>query len=290
MVKERTRAIRARTWGMSGSLVVVLVLYLLVNVGLNEHINLVDLLFLGTVQVIVHCLYFPDGEIFGTAGETFKRNKAEYNRKATAINKNRCVTELREYCKVDLERRKIAYTETECGAIGIEVDELALLRQKEAKEILKMERWENNGKVVYFTKNRRKRLYRLIFEPIPVEENNPDTILSAVETEISSSIKDGAPVYRAKSYTRKFFMAFVVALFFAYVGYSVKDGISLAVIVKIATYLVSMITSAVFAFSQGETCSKVYKNLFYIKLSNFIDGFIEWLATEKKVEIQLEND
>lgn len=276
-VGAKVKAIRVRTWTCTLSIIIALSLYLLINVTWNNEVNIIDLIVLGSLQILTHCLYFPDGEISGQNGETFINNKKAYNTKATAINENRCVGLLREYCRVDLERRRQTYIENECGAIGIDIADLEILRQMPIRAVSRLSKWENNGRLIYFTRSRRKRLKRLIFEPLPIEENSPDTILSAVETNFAHSIKDESISYKVKAYIKKVFLALGVSVFFAYIGYSLKDGFEFAIIVKIFTYITSIFTTAIFSFSQGEVCQKVHKNKFYVDLCNFIDGFNEWL-------------
>ena len=59
----------------------------------------------------------------------------------------------------------------------------------------------------------------------------------------------------------------------------------MAEITRIITCLVSMFSTAVLSYSTGETCSKVYKNRYYIDLVNFIDGFNEWCGEQPEPEI-----
>lgn len=287
-VKQRASTIRVRTWTLTVAVVVALVLYFLVQVGWNTSINYIDLVFAATIQIITHFIYFPDGELFGQRDEAFVRNKAAYNGKATSINEKRKVTDLREYCKCEYQERRERYIINECGAIGITVEELDELKNKSPKEIKRLERFETNGKLIFFSKPSRKRLYKLLYKPLPVEENQPDTILSAVESDYTKSISDGSNPFRRTVHIIRILRFTVVAVFLAYISYSTRDGITMAVIARIVTYLVSMFTTAVLSFSKGETCSRVHKNKFYIDLSNFIDAFFEWLYREKHFDVNKE--
>ena len=87
---------------------------------------------------------------------------------------------------------------------------------------------------------------------------------------------------------KRVIQSFVVGTALAYIGYTSRDGITLAVIVKTVVNLVSVFTTAVMSFSRGETCSSVYRNRFYVKLSNFIDGFNEWRKQEEEIKTQTE--
>lgn len=287
-VKARTSTIRLRTWTLTATIAIALILYFLVQVGWNDTVNFVDLIFVSTIQVVVHCLYFPDGDIFGQKAKNYIRNKTVYNVKATAINENRKVADLRQYCLVEYEERQKRYILNVCGAIGITYEEYEQLKSKSEKEIKNLKVVEMNGKIVHLTKQRRRWLYRLIFKPLPIEPNEPETILSAVENNTNHAITDGAVEYKTHQYIKRIIQSFIVGTFLAYIGYSARDGITLAIIVKTFVHLVSIFTTAVLSFSRGEACSSVYKNKFYIDLSNFIDGFYEWLYSEKKVDIKVE--
>ena len=130
--------------------------------------------------------------------------------------------------------------------------------------------------MIFFSKLKRHKLYKLLFAKLPIEENCPETIMSAVENDGNRAIKDGSVTFKAVSYTKKIFMAVVVGGIFSYIGYTLRDGIGLVQIISICMYLTTLFTTAVMSFTSGEKCSKVYKSNFYIALANFIDGFNEW--------------
>lgn len=299
-IKERANTIRLRTWTLTLAIVVTLVFYFLVQVTTKQTINPVDFVFLCIVQIITHCLYFPDGDLFGQKNQSFIDNKTAYNEKASEINQHRLIAKLREYCKVDYEERKQRYILNECGAIDITLEELNTLKQLDEKEIKNLKHYEfkylitkadgsqeEQSKLIFFSKIKRKKLYDLIYKELPVEPNYPETIMSAVENNGTKAIKDSSVSYKAHSYIRKVLQAVVIGGIFAYIGYAVRDGIGLTEIVQICMYLTSLFSTAVMSFSSGETCSKVYKSHFYVDLVNFIDGFNEWNGTHNVVEDKL---
>lgn len=285
MAKTRLVSVRLRTWTLTLAIVITLVFYFLVNVATRQTINWVDFVLLTALQIVTHSTYFPDGEIFGQKDSSFIENKKSYNEKANTINEKGNFAKLREYCKYEYEQRKTAYVLNECGFIGITLSELHELSQKSEKEIKKLKTCETkenvNGelktRIIFLSKSKRKHLYNLLFKPLPVEQNHPETIMSAVENNGNKAIRDGSIAFKAQSYIKKILVAVVIGGIFAYIGYTIRDGVGFAQIVSIAMNLTTLFTTAVMAFSSGETCSKVYKNHFYIELSNFIDGFNEWV-------------
>ena len=299
-IKDRASTIRLRTWTLTLAITVTLVFYFLVQVSTKQIINPVDFVFLCIVQIITHCLYFPDGDLYGQKNQSFIDNKTAYNDKASEINQHRRIGKLREYCKVEYEERKQRYILNECGAIDITIDELNILKQLGEKEIKHLKKYEfkymvttedgsqeEQSKLIFFSKVKRKKLYDLIFKELPVEPNHPETIMSAVENNGTKAVKDGSVAYKTHSYIRKILQAVVIGGIFAYIGYTVRDGIGIAEIVQILMYLTSLFSTAVMSFSSGETCSKVYKSHFYVDLVNFIDGFNEWNGTHNIVEGKL---
>ena len=299
-IKDRASTIRLRTWTLTLAITVTLVFYFLVQVSTKQAINLVDFVFLCIVQIIAHCLYFPDGDLYGQKNQSFIDNKTAYNDKASEINQHRRIGKLREYCKVEYEERKQRYILNECGAIDITIDELNILKQLGEKEIKHLKKYEfkymvttedgsqeEQSKLIFFSKVKRKKLYDLIFKELPVEPNHPETIMSAIENNGTKAVKDGSVAYKTHSYIRKILQAVVIGGIFAYIGYTVRDGIGIAEIVQILMYLTSLFSTAVMSFSSGETCSKVYKSHFYVDLVNFIDGFNEWNGTHNIVEGKL---
>lgn len=282
--KQRVQTVRLRTWTLTLAILISLALYILVNVTTKQSINWVDFALLCTMQIIVHSMYFPDGDLFGQKDNAFISNKTAYNQKASDINERKEIASLREYCNYEFEERKERYVANQCGLIGITLDELAILKQKPEKEILQMEKFETSeivggkekSRLIFFSKKKRKILYDLIFKPLPVEKNHPETIMSAVENNGNKAIRDGSISYKAHSYIRKILTAIVVGGIFAYIGYTIRDGFGFAEIVQICMYITTLFTTAVMAFTSGETCSKVHKSHFYLDLANFIDGFNEW--------------
>lgn len=287
-VKSGTHTIRVRTWTLSVAIIGAIILYFLVQVGFDNEVNLVDLLFLSTIQVVVHFLYFPDGDLFGQKAPVYVSNKNTYNDKATEITENGRVGKLREYCVIEYNRRRQLYIATVCGHIGIEVKDYERLMQLPQEEVKHLKSVETAGKTIYLTKKRRKWLYDLIFEPLPVETNDPETILSATEERFGAAVNDESVHYRKKQNVKRVIQSFAVGTALAYIGYTSRDGITLAVIVKTVVNLVSVFTTAVMSFSRGETCSSVYRNRFYVKLSNFIDGFNEWRKQEEEIKTPTE--
>lgn len=285
-IKTRAAFVRIRTWTLTLAIVVTLGFYILVNFTTKQQLSVIDFILLCIVQIIIHCIYFPDGELFGQKSRTFISNKQAYNDKASEINQQRRINKLREYCKIEFEERKQRYVLNECGTLDITLEELNELKQKGEKEIKNLKQHEfvyidpitkeEKSKLVFFSRIKRKRLYKLIFKPLPIEPNHPETIMSAVENNGNKAIKDGSIGYKTFAYGRKIFQAIVIGGILAYIGYKVRDGIGIAEIMQIFMYLTTMFSTAVLAYSSGETCSKVYKSRFYVELANFIDGFNEW--------------
>lgn len=281
---HRLITIRFRTWALTIAIIITLGFYLLVDVITKQTISLVDFILLVVVQIIVHSLYFPDGDLFGQKDKAFIANKSAYNEKATEINLNRQISKLREYCKFEFEERKKRYVVNQLGKLELTENEFELLKEKSEKDIKTLECFEfkevvngeEKSRLIFFSRHKRKILYNLLFKPLPVEENYPETIMSAVENNGNRAIRDGSIGYKVRAYIRRILKAVVVGGIFAYIGYKVKDGVGWAEIVSISMYLTTLFSTAVLSFSSGENCSRVYKSHFYLDLSNFIDGFNEW--------------
>ena len=255
--KSRLSTVRLRTWTLTLAIIISLIFYLLVNVTTKQAINWIDFMLLCTLQIIVHSIYFPDGDLFGQKDETFIKNKASYNDKADDINEKKQIAKLRKYCKVEFEERKQRYILNILGELGLTEADYEILKQKTPKEIKKLEVFEpkelvngeEESRLIIFSKSKRKILYNLLFKPLPVEENHPETIMSAVENNGNHAIRDGSISYKARSYIRKIFQAVVVGGIFAYIGYTAKDGLGWAEIVSISMYLTALFTTAVMAFT-----------------------------------------
>lgn len=296
-IKERVTSVRLRTLSLTIALVIALIFYYLVNVATKQSISWIDFVLICLCQILAQTIYFPDGEIFGTKDKTYISNRGNYNDKAEQINMSGKHESLQEYCDYEYEQRKKRYILTQCGYIGISENDLEKLKEKsktDLKHIKKYERKETiqvNGEdvekvfVVHFSARKRKLLYNLIFKPLPVQKNNPETIMSAVENDGSEKIKDTSIPFKRRSYVRKILMAILLGLIFGYSMYTMRDGIGFGEIVSIIFCLVSLFGTAVTAFSSGETCTKVYKSRFYLELGNFIDGFLEWDKTHGQKRI-----
>ena len=286
--KTRVQKIRIRTWSLTLAIIITLIFYFMVQVFSKQVLSVIDFIILCTLQIVVYSIYFPDGEIFGATNQTFINNKTLYNERASEINKNSMVGKLRDFCEYEYEKRKKEYIETQCGYIGISLDELEDLKKKfQDKESIKKlkvielkdKKDKEKSRLIFFDKSKRKILYNLIFKEIPVERNHPETIMSAVEYSGVEAIKDGSIRYKSNVFIRKIASAILVGGIFAYIGFTVRDGFGITEITSIMMYLTAIFTNAVMAYNAGETCTKVYKNQFYIKLINIIDEFLEWNQT-----------
>ena len=286
ITKQKASAVRLRTWTLTLVILFAIVFYLVVNIITSNSFNWVDFLFICTLQIVSYCLYFPEGDLFGQKNQTYIDNKDAYNDKAEKIISNNKINQLRNYCEAEYIERKERYINNECGYLGITPKELELLKVMTKNEIFKLKKFEfKNGddvKIVNFSMKKRKVLYKLIYHPIPVEKNNTETILSAIENDGTSAIHDGSLAFKKQSYIKKFMVVFLVGLVFGYIGFTVRDGFGLAELVQIFMYITTMFTTSVMAFSTGETSSKVYKSYFYIELSNFLDSFNEWEMNRKR--------
>lgn len=292
----RVHAVRLRTWSLTMAIIVTMIFYFLVQVATKQAISLIDFLIVSILQIVIYSTYFPDGELFGQQSTVFIKNKALYNERAAFINKEGMVGKLRDFCEYEYEKRKREYIETQCGFIGITMDELEdIKRQFGTKEQIRgLEKIElksktNDGrsKLVFFDKAKRKILYGLIFKEIPVERNHPETIMSAVEYSGIEALKDGSIRYKNRAFIRRVLSAVVVGGAFAYIGFTVRDGFGIAELTSILMYLTAIFTNAVMAYNTGEVCSRVYKNQFHVKLINIIDEFLEWSGAkfDKKQQI-----
>jgi len=278
--KTRVFAIRTRTWTLTLALIASLFLLYVVDLCISDSFDIIDFILLAIIQIVAHCIYFPDGDAFGQKDSSYILNKTAYDEKASRINEERKIGKLRKYCKFEFEERKTRYLENECGALGISLAELETLRDKDEKYIMSLEHLSigegDNEKLLFFPKHKRKRLCRLLFGSLPIEENQPETILGAVENNGCHAIKDGSNNYKKMAYARKILMAIFIGGLFAYLTYKVKDGFGIAEITSIVMSLTAIFTTAVTSFTSGETCSRVYRKHFYVDLINFIDCFNEW--------------
>lgn len=278
--------IRLRTWSLTGVLVIAVAFYLIMSVAFNEEVDIINLILLSAITITIHFIYFPDGERCGESDLAFISNKKAYNARASAVNTHGAVKELREFCKQEFNERLNEYIRTECGKIGITYEEYTFLTQKSPNEIKKIESFEYEGKLIFITKENRKTLYNLLFKRLPVEENNANSILSARDIDITKAISDESKSYKTVSHIQKCIIGIGASLFFAFVGYTFRGGITIETIALFITYIANMLITAVFSFSRGETCQKVHKCKYYLELSIFLDCFIEWLKPKKEIIIQ----
>ena len=280
-VAPRALAVRTRTWTFTITILIALAFYIAVNVTTRQAINWVDFVLLCVMQVTIHGMYFPDGDLYGQKDKSYIANKQAYGDRADGIIQGGKAELLREYCDYEFEQRKDRYIKNQCAMIGITPAELEELKKDNTAEQIKaMKKYEfvreQKTYCVHFSKKKRKILYHLIFSPLPVQKNNSETITSAVENDGSKSIRDGSAVYKKWDWIKFVVKMFVLGLTLSYIGYTLRDGFGFAQVVQIFMYITTMLGTAVTAFTSGETCSRVYKSRFYLELSNFIDGFNEW--------------
>lgn len=274
-IKGRVTSMRLRTTILTLTMVVCIIFYCLMQWFFTGKIDLITLFIVGALQILTHFAYFNEGTVYGEKDPIFQSNKLAYNQKATKINDNQEFGKLREYCQYEFEERKKRYIQSEFAKIGINQEEFDVLKQKSQKEIKRLKSHEWNGRIIYFTRTRKKLLYNLIFKPLPVKQNEPEFIMSAINVNLTDKIKDNSVGFANFQHIRKILKATVLAVFFSYVGFTFKN-FSYTNIIEMIFYLVAVFLTAIASYSYGERCTKIYKNNLYIQLNNFIDEFNEW--------------
>ena len=284
-IKSRVASVRLRAIVLTTGIIVGLILYIFVNLLTKQAMSWIDFCLLVVLQYLVYVTYFPEGENYGAKDSTYQKNKDAYNIKATAVNEEHKINKLREFCKVDYQRRLKAYVENECGALDITLDELEQLKKLDEQQIKHLKKYSfkaptkdnpDGEKIVMFSRHKRKRIYNLIFKPLPVEENHPETIMSAVENNGFKAIKNASTPFKIRSYIFKALQVVLTAVILAYIGYQARDGVGIEEVFRMFMYLFTIVANATTAYTTGETCTKTYKSRFYLELANFIDEFREW--------------
>ena len=281
--------IRIRTITLTMLVIAVLALYLLVQTYFRDEISWIDFIILTAVTIIMHFVYFPDGELNGQRDVRYITNNQAYNDKAELINSKRQIFNLNEYCKVDFDIRKKSYVETHCGYLEITPEILEYFRDTYSYKDLKKNEYlftsAKQDKKYFLSKYKRKQLIKLLFKELPIGYNFPDTILSAKETDSSRAIVDESKRFKYITNTTKIITAIIIGLVLAYIGLSKKDEFTIADLAKMLMYLTSIVSTAVFSYSAGEKSMKIFKCDFYIALCNFIERFFVWLLEDKKIDI-----
>lgn len=284
-IKVKTQAIRLRVWSLTLVIIMALCFYVVVNVATKQSFDWIDFIFVCLIQIVSFSLYFPEGEFFGQKDKGYINNKDSYNDKASDVNENGEYAKLREFCDYEFNERKNRYLANQCGLIGITLEEFESLKTMTESEIKSLKKHEiqakNGTRIKFFTKHQKQLLYNLVFKPIPVQKNQPETIMSAIENDGTRAIHDTSITFKTISYLKKFLVVFLIGLVFGYVGFTLRDGFGLAQFVQIFMYITTLLTTSVMAFSSGETCSKVHKSHFYLELSNFLESFNEWVKYNK---------
>lgn len=281
--------IRIRTITLTMLVIAVLSLYLLVQTYFRDEISWIDFIILTVVTIIIHFVYFPDGELNGQRDARYIANNQAYNNKAELINTKRQIFNLNEYCKVDFDTRKKSYIETNCGYLEITPEILDYFRDTYSHKDIKRNEYlyidAKEEKKYFLSKYKRKVLIKLLFKELPIGYNFPDTILSAKETDSSRAIVDESKRFKYITNTTKIITAIIIGLVLAYIGLSKKDGFTIADLAKMLMYLTSIVSTAVFSYSAGEKSMKIFKTDFYIALCNFIERFFVWLLEDKHIDI-----
>lgn len=280
-VKDRAISLRLRTLILTGMILLMLILYCIVQIVLNQRINVVDMILIGIIQILAFSAYYPEGQNFGTGNVTFIKNKKAYNKKANYVNNHQLQEKLGEYCQYEYQKRKNEWFENQCGILGISVEELDKIKQSynenEIKKLESIKTVRNDKEVtVHFGRKHRRRLHSLIFNPCPVEKNEADAILSACEIQREKRIIDGSVSNTSTNIKVFVLRAAMMMVFIGYLGYALRDGFSFANIMQFGMFFGTMIGTAVTAYTQGETNIKTFKNRYYVELDNFLSGFFEW--------------
>lgn len=267
-------------------MVMTLGIYFLVSVSMGSKLDVPNFLLLGSMEIVTYYLYFPDGQLKGQNDTRYINNKQTYNSKASKVNAKRQIKNLQEYCIVEYKDRIKEYIETELGYCDLDWNDYLYMKEnlKPTDFYVKGE-ITINGRSLYLDKAKYKRLTNLLFKDLPVRANNSRTILSAVESNSVSAIRDKSKKDKTLTQIRMVFKVISIALFSGYMLITNKDGISLTTIAMFLVDLFAIVTIAVTSYVQGENNQKIHKANFYMDLSIFIDNFYEWLLYAKNINI-----
>ena len=284
-IKIRAGAVRARTWVLTIVVAVVLVFYLLMQSFAKDSMNVLDFIIITLAGILTHFAYFPDGELFGEKDKEYANNKTAYNKKATLVNKTHTYKYMREYCEVEYEERRTTYINETLSEIGIIESEYEWFKQQQYEFVKKNTNFEiptNDGSVlVVLAKGKKRKLMDLLYEPLPIEKNDPTTIMSAIERKKERKLTNKGKTFKEVAYISKILMTFVIGLALAYTGLKIREGLGVEQIALISMFVATVILTAITSFSSGEICTRVFKKQWYIDLSLFLDGFNEWLFAQK---------
>lgn len=285
-VKVHNVVFRIPTLIFTVLMVMTLGIYFLVSVSMGSKLDVPNFLLLGTMEIVTYYLYFPDGQLKGQNDTRYINNKQTYNSKASKVNAKRQIKNLQEYCIVEYKDRIKEYIETELGYCDLDWNDYLYMKEnlKPADFYVKGE-ITINGRSLYLDKAKYKRLTNLLFKDLPVRANNSRTILSAVESNSVSAIRDKSKKDKTLTQIRMVFKVISIALFSGYMLITNKDGISLTTIAMFLVDLFAIVTIAVTSYVQGENNQKIHKANFYMDLSIFIDNFYEWLLYAKNINI-----
>ena len=285
-IKYKNTIIRIPTILFSILMVGTLAVYFLVNVNFGSTLDVANFILLGTMEVATFYLYYPDGQLKGQNSERYINNKSVYNAKASKVNAKRQVKNLQAYCVVEYKERIKEHIETELGYCDLDYNDYLYLKSHISEsELKKAKELEIEGRMVYLDKNKKARLTRLLFRKMPVSANNSRTILSAVETNSQSAIRDKSKKDKALSQFRMVLKVASIAFFSGYMLITSRDGITLTMIAQLVLDLFAIFLVAITSYIQGENNQKQYKANFYMDLSIFLDNFYEWLLSDKNIDI-----
>lgn len=285
-VKVHNVIFRVPTLIFTVLMVMTLGIYFLVSVSMGSKLDVPNFLLLGTMEIVTYYLYFPDGQLKGQNDVRYINNKQTYNSKASKVNAKRQIKNLQEYCIVEYKDRIKEYIETELGYCDLDWNDYLYMKDNLRPGDLIIKGEVNiNGRSVYLDKAKYKRLTNLLFKDLPVRANNSRTILSAVESNSVSAIRDKSKKDKTLTQIRMVFKVLSIALFSGYMLITNKDGISLTTVAMFLVDLFAIVTIAVTSYVQGENNQKIHKANFYMDLSIFIDNFYEWLLYAKNINI-----
>lgn len=285
-VKVHNVIFRVPTLIFTVLMVMTLGIYFLVSVSMGSKLDVPNFLLLGTMEIVTYYLYFPDGQLKGQNDVRYINNKQTYNSKASKVNAKRQIKNLQEYCIVEYKDRIKEYIETELGYCDLDWNDYLYMKDNLRPSDLIIKGEVNiNGRSIYLDKAKYKRLTNLLFKDLPVRANNSRTILSAVESNSVSAIRDKSKKDKTLTQIRMVFKVLSIALFSGYMLITNKDGISLTTVAMFLVDLFAIVTIAVTSYVQGENNQKIHKANFYMDLSIFIDNFYEWLLYAKNINI-----
>lgn len=246
-----------------------LVVFVKIDVSLVRDKNFWTTTIFGTfLSVLAITFWLPSGKEYGTRDKTYISNKTAFDNKANKISANQQFGKLDKFCIYKNEKTRYEKITRMLNKVVLDVDIL--------EKYLDVESVKNDTTL---NKRQKKVLTKLLTRQVEINELHSFQITTGIDNAKDENYRNAEKLHQTLYMIRKIVFGIFTSAFLASLIIKRKD-IGIAEITQLCLWILSITTSILSSFLRGMNLVRVDRNRYYIKMTNLLYEFDEWVSKD----------